>query len=421
MQEHLRRPARRPHDDAGRRPGGPPRRRRDDRRARRRGPRGRRRRRAAAGPVRRVQRRHRRRRVPGHRRAGRHPGVTVESDDSCGGAIVRVAAGEEWDDVRRPGRRRGLVRDRGPVRHPRARRGDPGPERRRLRPGGRPDDRLGARLGPAAQRGPHPRQPPTAASPTGTRRSSAAPTRLRRARRALPAGARPSSASPSRTPTWPRALGVAPGERVPLADAREAVLALRRRKGMVLDPADHDTWSLRARSSPTRSWPRAYEALAASGADRLGPDGAAPPYPADPDGDQSRPRAAWLIEHAGFAKGYGLPGPAALSTKHTLALTNRGGATRARPRCALAREIRDGVQAAFGVDPGQRAGLRRPRPLSRQDHGSRRRQSRLSWAYGQHSSITDQHQQRRLPAAVRSRDSGVEPDMLRCVVVWRAL
>jgi len=66
-----------------------------------------------------------------------------------------------------------------------------------------------------------------------------------------------------------------------------------------------------------------------------------------PDG-QVKTSAAWLIERAGFGKGYGLPGPAALSTKHTLAVTNRGTAT-AADVMALAAEIRDGVQNAFGV------------------------------------------------------------------------
>ena len=59
--------------------------------------------------------------------------------------------------------------------------------------------------------------------------------------------------------------------------------------------------------------------------------------------------AAWLIEHAGFGKGFGLPGPASLSTKHTLALTNRGTATTA-DLITLARTVRDGVRTAFGVD-----------------------------------------------------------------------
>ena len=57
--------------------------------------------------------------------------------------------------------------------------------------------------------------------------------------------------------------------------------------------------------------------------------------------------AAWLIEHAGFGKGYG-SGPVTLSTKHTLALTNRGGAT-ASDLLKLAAEVRDGVAAKFGV------------------------------------------------------------------------
>ena len=65
-----------------------------------------------------------------------------------------------------------------------------------------------------------------------------------------------------------------------------------------------------------------------------------------PDG-MVKTSAAWLIEHAGFAKGYG-HGAARLSDKHTLALTNRGGATSA-DLLSLAREIRAGVQAKFGI------------------------------------------------------------------------
>ena len=71
-----------------------------------------------------------------------------------------------------------------------------------------------------------------------------------------------------------------------------------------------------------------------------------PRYP-DAEG-QVKTSAAWLIERAGFRKGFGMPGPAALSTKHTLAVTNRGGAT-ASEVAALAREVRDGVLEAFGV------------------------------------------------------------------------
>jgi UDP-N-acetylmuramate dehydrogenase len=134
-----------------------------------------------------------------------------------------------------------------------------------------------------------------------------------------------------------RALDVAVGERVPLADARAAVLALRAGKGMVLDPTDPDTAS--AGSFFTNP---VLDERAAS----LLPEGA-PRYPAG-DG-LVKTSAAWLIESAGFARGFGLPGPAALSTKHTLALTNRGGA-RADDVLALARAVRDGVRERFGVD-----------------------------------------------------------------------
>lgn len=131
-----------------------------------------------------------------------------------------------------------------------------------------------------------------------------------------------------------RALGVGIGDQAPLADVRAAVLALRRGKGMVLDGADHDTWS--AGSFFTNP------VLDDEG---MVPDGA-PRFPAG-DG-KVKTSAAWLIERAGFGRGHGLPGPAALSTKHTLALTNRGTAT-AADLLALAREVRDGVERTFGI------------------------------------------------------------------------
>ena len=133
-----------------------------------------------------------------------------------------------------------------------------------------------------------------------------------------------------------RTLGVEVGQRAPLLDVRAAVLELRGRKGMVLDPGDADTRS--AGSFFTN--PLLNEATAA----RLPAE--APRYPAGEG--VVKTSAAWLIEHAGFARGFGLPGPAALSTKHTLALTNRGGAS-SGDLVALAREVRDGVRAAFGV------------------------------------------------------------------------
>jgi UDP-N-acetylmuramate dehydrogenase len=142
--------------------------------------------------------------------------------------------------------------------------------------------------------------------------------------------------APVRYPELARALGVELGGRAPLAAVREAVLGLRRRKGMVLDDVDPDTWS--AGSFFTNP------VLTAAQAASLPAD--APRWPM-PDG-RVKTSAAWLIEHAGFTGGHGLPGPAALSTKHTLALTNRGEA-RAADLVALAREVRDGVLAAFGI------------------------------------------------------------------------
>jgi UDP-N-acetylmuramate dehydrogenase len=126
-------------------------------------------------------------------------------------------------------------------------------------------------------------------------------------------------------------LGVEQGERAPLADVRAAVLKLRSGKGMVLDPEDHDTWSAGS-----------FFTNPVVAADAV-PEGA----PAWPQDGGVKTSAAWLIEHAGFTKGYG-GDRLSLSTKHTLALTNRGGATTA-DLLALAREIRDGVEARFGI------------------------------------------------------------------------
>ena len=131
-------------------------------------------------------------------------------------------------------------------------------------------------------------------------------------------------------------LGVAVGQRAPLHQVRAAVLELRAGKGMVLDPADHDTWS--AGSFFTNP------VLTSELAERL--PACAPRFP-DSQG-RVKTSAAWLIEQAGFAKGYG-SGPARLSTKHTLALTNRGRA-RTADLLALAREVRAGVRDCFGVE-----------------------------------------------------------------------
>jgi UDP-N-acetylmuramate dehydrogenase len=138
-----------------------------------------------------------------------------------------------------------------------------------------------------------------------------------------------------------RHLGVEVGDQVPAADVREAVLDLRRARGMVLDPADHDTWS--AGSFFTNPM------LSPGDADRLLPADA-PRWP-EPDG-RVKTWAAWLIEYSGFGKGYGADrgtGTVSLSSKHPLALTNRGGA-RTEDLLALAREVRDGVRARTGIE-----------------------------------------------------------------------
>jgi UDP-N-acetylmuramate dehydrogenase len=146
--------------------------------------------------------------------------------------------------------------------------------------------------------------------------------------------------APVRYAELARRLGVEVGERAPLAEVREAVLALRRGKGMVLDAADPDTRS--AGSFFTN--PLLDDAELAALLARTDT-----PPPTWPDGDgRTKVSAAWLIERAGFGKGHG-DGPVGLSSKHTLALVNRGGGTTADLR-AVAREVRDGVRAAFGVE-----------------------------------------------------------------------
>ncbi|MEV6642089.1 UDP-N-acetylmuramate dehydrogenase [Amycolatopsis sp. NPDC051371] len=150
--------------------------------------------------------------------------------------------------------------------------------------------------------------------------------------------------APVRYAELARTLGVEIGAHVPAAEAREAVLELRRGKGMVLDPDDHDTWSAGSFFTNPIVPSAAAEAVLARITDSVGSE--VPQYPADGGVKLS---AAWLIERAGFAKGH--PGPGnrvSLSTKHTLALTNRGDAT-TEDLLALAREVRDGVSERFGV------------------------------------------------------------------------
>lgn len=145
------------------------------------------------------------------------------------------------------------------------------------------------------------------------------------------------TSAPIRYPELARTLGVEPGATVPAPAARSAVLDLRRGKGMVLDEADHDTWSAGSFfTNPVLPSAEVPEA----------PD--LPRWPAG--GDRVKLPAAWLIERSGFRRGHAGPGGrVALSGKHVLALSNRGDGT-AADLLALAREVRDGVRARFGVE-----------------------------------------------------------------------
>jgi len=143
-----------------------------------------------------------------------------------------------------------------------------------------------------------------------------------------------------------RVLGVETGSRVPAAEVRAAVLELRRGKGMVLEPSDHDTWSAGSFFTNPIVADSEIETVLARIGDVVGDTARIPRFPAT---EGTKLSAAWLIEHAGFPKGYaGAGGRVSLSTKHTLALTNRGSASTA-DLLALAREVRDGVSSRFGV------------------------------------------------------------------------
>jgi len=141
--------------------------------------------------------------------------------------------------------------------------------------------------------------------------------------------------TPVRYAELARRLGIETGARAPMTEVRAAVLELRRRKGMVLDAADHDTWS--AGSFFTNP------VLDPDSAARLPEDA---PRWTQADGTV-KSSAAWLIERSGFGRGYG-SSRAALSDKHTLALTNRGGAGSA-DLLDLAAEIQRGVHETYGV------------------------------------------------------------------------
>ena len=164
-----------------------------------------------------------------------------------------------------------------------------------------------------------------------------------------------SLSSPIRYSELARKLDVELGSRVPSPEVREAVLELRRSKGMVLDPKDHDTWSagsfftnpiIREGSPAAESLPEEAPRFPVEKRSMVNSiRGNAPVI----DG-LVKTSAAWLIARAGFEKGFRVSpdAPASLSTKHVLALTNRGGA-QARDIIELARVVRDGVEDKFGI------------------------------------------------------------------------
>jgi UDP-N-acetylmuramate dehydrogenase len=159
--------------------------------------------------------------------------------------------------------------------------------------------------------------------------------------------ARDRLSRPVRYAELARTLGVAEGDRAPLCDVREAVLGLRRGKGMVLDPADPDSRSAGSFFTNPVLDAAQFAALGEAVARCCGPDVAIPQFPAGPG--QVKVPAAWLIGQAGFHKGYPRNGAARISAKHTLALVNVGGASTA-DIVSLAREIRDRVHEVFAVD-----------------------------------------------------------------------
>ncbi len=125
------------------------------------------------------------------------------------------------------------------------------------------------------------------------------------------------------------------GDRHAIDQLRAAVLAVRRGKGMVLDPGDPDT-----RSTGSFFTNPILTTAAAQGLPQ-----SAPRYSAGEG--LVKTSAAWLIQEAGFTRGFGND-RASISSKHTLALTNRGNAS-ATDVLELARVIRAGVQSTFGV------------------------------------------------------------------------
>jgi UDP-N-acetylmuramate dehydrogenase len=148
--------------------------------------------------------------------------------------------------------------------------------------------------------------------------------------------------APLRYPELTRALGVADNGRAPLGDVRRRVIELRRGKGMVVDAGDPESRSAGSFFTNPIVDERTFSVFAA----KLGPDVTPPSWPAQ--GGTTKLSAAWLIERAGFTKGYTM-GRVGISKKHALALVNRGGGT-AGELLALARTIQAAVREKLGIE-----------------------------------------------------------------------
>lgn len=268
---------------------------------------------------------------PGRVVAVRTRGIVVEAHDSCGGAAVRVAAGEDWTALVQTAIARGWLGVEALAGIPGSVGATPvqnvgayGQEVARTIATVRTLDRTTGRVRTLA------------AADCGfgyrTSRFKAEPGRfvVLEVAFAFVVGTVTRSVEYAELA---RRLGVAPGSPAPAADVAAAVLALRSAKGMVLDGADPDSWSTGS-----------FFTNPLLGAGEV-PTGA-PVWP-QPDG-RVKTSAAWLIQHSGFAPGWPGSGRATLSTRHTLAVTNRGTASAAE-LLAVARAVRDGVRGRFGV------------------------------------------------------------------------
>ena len=270
-------------------------------------------------------------------------GITVESADHCGGAMVRVAAGESWDGLVE----RAVAEGWSGIE---ALSGIPGAT------GSTPIQNVGAYGQEVAQTITRVRTWDREAGAVRTFFAADCAFAYRDSifKRTPYGGPVPSAtgryvvlsvtfqhrqgdlSAPIRYAELARQLGVEVGDRAPMTAVRETVLRIRASKGMVLDSRDHDTWS--AGSFFTNPILTAEEAA------RLPED--APRFSAGEG--RVKTSAAWLISHAGFDKGFAVSERASLSTKHSLALTNRGGATSEDLR-ELATTVQAGVAERFGV------------------------------------------------------------------------